>query len=139
MSAEHLVVAAAIIDQGRLLSCRRLAPPALAGRWEFPGGKVEPGENELDALVRECREELELDILVGERLGGDLLIESTADAPSGIRIHVYWASLAGSAQFVLHDHDDARWLAAEELFDVPWITADLALVAEVGQRLSAQR
>lgn len=136
MSAERLVVAAAIIDRGRLLSCRRTAPPALAGRWEFPGGKVEPGETELDALVRECQEELDLDIAVGKRLGEDLLIEATASAPMRIRIHVYWATLAGGAEFVLHDHDDARWLGAHELFDVPWIDADLALVAEVGRQLA---
>jgi hypothetical protein len=49
-----IIVGAAILADGRLLACQRSEPPEVAGRWEFPGGKVEPGEDELEALVREC-------------------------------------------------------------------------------------
>src|SRR6266545_5054036 len=66
-----VVVGAAILDGGRLLAAQRGEPPALAGGWELPGGKVEPGESEEDALVRECREELGVEIALGKRVGGD--------------------------------------------------------------------
>jgi 8-oxo-dGTP diphosphatase len=137
MTEEQLIVAAAIVRDGRLLSCRRIAPPALAGRWEFPGGKVEAGESEAAALIRECSEELELEIAPGARLGEDVLIDSVIAAGSRIRIRVYWAVMVNTAEPVLHDHDEVRWLAADELFDVPWIEADLGLVADAQQQLAA--
>src|SRR3954454_8795175 len=66
-----VVVGAAIIDRGRLLAAQRAEPPELAGGWEFPGGKVDAGESDEDALVRECREELGVEVRLRERIGGD--------------------------------------------------------------------
>ena len=69
-----LVVGAAVVRDGRVLACRRTAPPAAAGRWEFPGGKVEPGESPDAALVRELHEELGVGATVTawlDRLGRD--------------------------------------------------------------------
>ncbi len=131
--AEHLqVVAAALVHDGTLLSCRRVAPPELAGFWEFPGGKVEPGESDAEALVRECSEELGLAVLVGEQVGDEL-------AFGDVRIRVYWCELsdAGDGEPVvsLRDHDAARWLRPGELDEVPWLEVDLGLVAEIGRRL----
>jgi 8-oxo-dGTP diphosphatase len=67
-----VIVGAAIIVDGRVLGCERAEPPESAGRWEFPGGKVEPGESDVDALVRECEEELGVKIAVGDRVGTDV-------------------------------------------------------------------
>ena len=67
-----MIVGAAIIADGRVLACARSAPPEVAGRWEFPGGKVEPGESETAALVRECAEELAVRVEVGDRVGRDV-------------------------------------------------------------------
>ena len=64
-----VVVAAAVVREGTVLTARRIAPASLAGRWEFPGGKVEPGESEPQALIRELREELSLEVRVCELLG----------------------------------------------------------------------
>ena len=66
-----IVVAAAIERDGRYLAARRTRPTDVAGLWEFPGGKVEPGETEEEALVREIREELGVEIAVGERIPGE--------------------------------------------------------------------
>ena len=122
------VVGAAVLRDGRVLASRRTEPPRLAGLWEFPGGKVEPGESDTQALVRELREELQVEALVGERLGGDLLIGETAV------LRVYLCTLV-SGEPALVDHDAHRWLTAEQLLDVPWIPVDLPLVAQLRAHL----
>ena len=118
------VVGAAVLRDGRVLASRRTEPPLLAGLWEFPGGKVEPGESDEVALVRELREELEVEVEVGERLGEDLRI-----GESGV-LRVYLCRLV-RGEPALVDHDEHRWLGPDELLDVPWIPADLPLVEQL--------
>ena len=120
------VVGAALIrdDPPSVLASRRTEPPRLAGLWEFAGGKVEPGETDEQALVREVREELGVEIAVGARLGGDLPIGETAV------LRVYLARIV-AGELTLVDHDEHRWLTADQLDDVPWIPVDLPLVAEL--------
>ena len=125
-----LVVAAAIISDARVLAARRNAPPEVAGSWEFPGGKVEPGETDEQALVRELREELGIEAAVGERLGGDLPIGETAV------LRVYVCRIV-SGELTLVDHDEHRWLNAAELDDVPWIPVDLPLIPDLRTVLRA--
>ena len=115
------MVGAALVRDGRVLASRRTEPPALAGLWEFPGGKVEAGESDHEALVRELREELQVEARVGARLGGDVLIGSTAV------LRVYLAALI-TGEPALVDHDAHRWLTADELLSVDWIPIDLPLV-----------
>lgn len=124
------VVGAALIrdDAKAVLASRRTQPPRLAGLWEFPGGKVEAGESDVEALVRELREELEVEVEVGLRLGGDLLIGDAAV------LRVYLARIV-SGEPTLVDHDEHRWLTAAELDDVPWIPVDLPLLAELRRLL----
>jgi 8-oxo-dGTP diphosphatase len=124
------VVGAALIRDGRVLASRRTEPPRLAGLWEFPGGKVEDGESDEQALVRELREELGVEAAIGERLGGDLPIGETAV----LRVYVC-RIVAGEPALV--DHDEHRWLSADELDDVPWIPVDLPLVGELRRLLSS--
>jgi 8-oxo-dGTP diphosphatase len=116
-----LVVAAAILRDGRVLACRR-AGGAYAEQWEFPGGKVEPGEDETAALVRECREELGLEVTVGFRIG--------ADTPVGVGLLRLYAATA-TGEPLLRVHDQAAWCSASDIADRLWLEADLALVAEV--------
>ncbi len=118
------VVGAAILagDPLRVLAAQRDGPPHLAGLWEFPGGKAEPGEDDRDALVRECREELRVDIEVGTRVGADVVIGDGAAV-----LRVWTARLIGGEPHAV-EHRSLRWLAADELDDIPWIPADLPLV-----------
>jgi len=118
-----VVVGAALLAGGRVLAAERSYPPARAGRWEFPGGKVGAGETERAALVRECREELGVDVRVGERLGDDL---PTADG--GAVLRVYAAELV-AGEPVAREHRSLRWLGSAELGDVPWLAADRPLLA----------
>jgi 8-oxo-dGTP diphosphatase len=125
------VVGAALLrdDPPRVLASRRTSPPRLAGFWEFPGGKLEDGETDEQGLVRELREELGVEVVVGPRLGPDLPIGDTAV------LRVYTARItAGTPSLV--DHDEHRWLSADELDDVPWLPVDLPLVDELRSLLS---
>lgn len=111
-----------------MLAARRSAPEALAGGWEFPGGKVEPGESHEAALLRECHEELGVRIAVGELLG-------TADVEPGVALHVHVASLVSGEPRPLEDHDELRWLRATELDDLPWLPADRPVLPALRVRL----
>ncbi|MFD2765784.1 (deoxy)nucleoside triphosphate pyrophosphohydrolase [Micromonospora eburnea] len=119
-----VVVGAAIIVDGRVLACARSAPPEVAGRWEFPGGKVEPGETDTVALVRECAEELGVRVEIGARVGRDVRM---AHGRSVLR--VYAARLLHGDQPKALEHSELRWLSAAELDSVPWLPADAPIVA----------
>jgi 8-oxo-dGTP diphosphatase len=119
-----VIVAAAIVDGDppRVLAAQRSYPPQLAGLWELPGGKVHSGESDLDALVRECREELGVEVAPGGRLGGDVMITPT------MVLRVWWARLVSGVPAAL-EHTALRWLAREQLDDVPWLPSDAPLMA----------
>jgi len=124
MQMRKLVVGAAVLRDGRVLAARRTHPPEAAGRWEFPGGKVELGESPGTALCREIREELACVIQVTSWFG--------AEAPIGDThlLRVATASLvAGEPE--PHEHDAVRWLSADELDDVDWLEPDRPFLAEL--------
>jgi 8-oxo-dGTP diphosphatase len=125
-SSPKVIVAAVIVTDGRVLACERSAPPEAAGRWEFPGGKVEPGETDAEALVRECAEELGVRIAVGERVGPDVPL-----AHGRAVLRVYAVRLLGGDVPRALEHTAMRWLAAGELDSVPWLPADRPIVAEL--------
>jgi 8-oxo-dGTP diphosphatase len=113
-----LVVGAAVVRHGRLLAARRTTPPAAAGRWELPGGKVEDGETPEDALVREITEELGCEIRVDGWLDGEQPI-----GPALVLRAAVCALFDGEPRPGA-DHDELRWLAADELDDVDWLEPD---------------
>jgi 8-oxo-dGTP diphosphatase len=130
-SGPLVIVGAAIVADGKVLGCERADPPETAGRWEFPGGKVEPGENDLDALVRECEEELGVTIAVGPRVGDDVPL---AHGWAVLRV---WRATLVSGEPRPIEHRSVRWLSIDELDSVPWLPADAPIVAELAKTLLA--
>ena len=133
MTERIVVVGAALLDGDRLLAARRSAPPELAGRWELPGGKVEPGELPEEALVRELREELGVDARTVERVPGEWPLRQ----PYVLRVWTARLRPASAAPAPLQDHDALRWLTPEEIWDVDWLVQDVPAVREVAARLEA--
>ncbi|MCL2553599.1 MAG: (deoxy)nucleoside triphosphate pyrophosphohydrolase, partial [Actinomycetia bacterium] len=128
-----MVVGGAVLDRGRLLAARRTAPPELAGQWELPGGKVEPGERDEDALVRELREELGVTVRPLDRLPG------TWPLAPGLVLHVWTATLVTGTPRPLQDHDALRWITPTDSPTLPWIPADRAAVEGVWRWVEAAR
>jgi 8-oxo-dGTP diphosphatase len=123
-----VVVGAAIIAGGRLLAAQRAEPAALAGGWEFPGGKVDPGESDEEALVRECHEELGVTVKLHERIGGDWPLVL------GSILRVWTAEVVEGTPQPL-EHTELRWLSPAELYDVEWLPGDLPIVEVVREHL----
>ncbi len=114
-----------------MLAARRSGPATVAGGWELPGGKVEPGESEPAALVRECREELGVEVAVGNRVGPAVPLGTSTV------LHAWHARLVDGEPVALEDHDALRWLGPDELDDVDWLPADAPVVAALAAQLRA--
>jgi|SRR5882757_872134 len=129
----RVVVAAVIERDGLILAARRTGPPALAGRWEFPGGKVEPGESDAAALVRECREEIGVLISVGERIGPEYPVPDHS-----MVVRTYFATLsdAGAEPVALESHDALAWVrpGTPEARALRWLDGDLLILAALDAR-----
>lgn len=111
----------------RVLACRRTKPAALAGKWEFPGGKVEPGEDDRTALRREINEELAVDLAELSPLGGELPM---VGGPGVWQPYVARFP-PDHAEPQLLDHDEHRWLGPDELHDVGWLTTDVPILGAI--------
>ena len=124
------VVGAAIVHDGRVLVAQRSGGP-YKGLWEFPGGKVERGESDLSALVRECAEELGVAI-VPQAFVGEVLLDGVVGggAPGASTLRVWSARLA-AGEPVAHEHAELRWMRAGDLEALDWIPADRPLLPAV--------
>lgn len=137
--ADQLVVAAVLVDDlahpTRTLGARRFAPEALAGRWELPGGKVEPGEDPLAALHRELAEELGVTVEVGEELVSPT--GSVWPLTSGLAMRVWWCAVRTGVPEAGEAHDALAWVDKVSINDLAWLDPDLPVVDAIAARLTA--
>ncbi len=128
---EMHVVGAAILEQGRVLLTRRGASMSMAGKWEFPGGKVEPEEEPRAALAREVAEELGLAVDVGDCIGRGTALHGGRR----IVLDVYAARRTGG-ELRLHEHEQHGWFGGGELAALDWPEADLPILPALARRLA---
>ncbi len=115
-------MAAVIAEGGRIFATQR-GYGDFKDMWEFPGGKMEPGESREEALKREIREELETEISVGE-----FLCTVDYDYPAfHLTMHCFLCSIV-SGVLTLKEHEAARWLSRDELYTVDWLPADIEVL-----------
>jgi 8-oxo-dGTP diphosphatase len=127
-----MIAAAAVMRDGRVLAQQRAFPPEAAGRWELPGGRVEPGERVADAVIRECREELAVDVIPGVQLGPDIPL------PGGATLRVHVARLAWpEATPSPVEHAALRWVGPAELTELDWLDSDRAVLPHLHALLTA--
>ncbi|MEV8266285.1 (deoxy)nucleoside triphosphate pyrophosphohydrolase [Microbacterium sp. NPDC076911] len=119
------VVAAVIEHEGMLLVCRRADGRSAAGKWEFPGGKIEEDETPAQALTREIREELGVSITIS----GHLTTDDTVVSDRTIRLTCLRAVLTDAIPVASTDHDALAWLAPSGLLGRCWAEPDLPAVS----------
>lgn len=128
MKKEIHVVGAAILQDGKILAMQRSETMSLPLLWEFPGGKIEDGESKEEALVREIKEELTVDIEIV-----DYINTASYDYEFGqVTLSVYTAKIT-EGSLKLKEHADHKWLTKDELNDLDWAPVDLPAVALLSQ------
>lgn len=127
---KHIEVVAAIIhdEEGRIFATQR-GSGDWKDWWEFPGGKIEPGETREEALKREIWEELETRIVI------EHFVQTVEwDYPKfHLTMHCYWCHVE-SGNLTLKEHEAARWLAKDELGSVNWLPADISVLEVISQK-----
>ena len=124
------VVAALVWDRDKFMICQRPANKARALLWEFVGGKVEPGETKEQALIRECREELAVTILVG-----DVFMDVTHEYPDlTVHLTLFNATIfEGEPQNL--EHNDIKWITPREIPNYEFCPADVEILNKIRQEM----
>lgn len=128
------VVAGVIVIRDRVLACRRRYGKAAEGRWEFPGGKVEPGEDPRAALKRELQEELSADGIIGALLDRS----STRVGDVMIDLSCYEVTLTGPTPTSSSDHDRLEWVSSGQATTLEWAMPDLPMVEKLWSLIASR-
>jgi 8-oxo-dGTP diphosphatase len=127
---KHIEVVAGIIKDGDKIFATQRGYGEFKDGWEFPGGKMEPGETPQQALARELKEELAIDVNVG-----NFLCTVDYDYPTfHLTMHCFYCSVIGG-ELTLLEHEAAKWLKTTELHSVNWLPADVEVVAALERNL----
>lgn len=127
------VVAALIWDGDRFMACQRPVNKARGLLWEFVGGKVEPGETKEQALIRECREELDVSLSVG-----DVFMDVTHEYPDlTVHLTLFNAKIASGVPKKL-EHNDIRWITVDEIHTLNFCPADEVILKKLQEEGSGQ-
>ena len=129
---KHIEVVAAIIKKGDTILATQRGYGDLKDGWEFPGGKIEPGEAYDAALIREIKEELDVDIVVNEHV---ITIDYKGYEKFDLTMHCYLCSLVNDSNITLVEHEAAKWLSKDSLYSVDWFPADIDAVDAIYKRL----
>ena len=131
---KHLEVVAALIwDKNRFLICQRPKDKGCALLWEFVGEKVEPGESHEQALIRECREELGIQVSVGNEF-----MDVTHEYPDAfVHLTLYEATIISGVPQRL-EHQDFQWILPDEISQYPFCPADQAILERIQQIVSSK-
>ena len=123
-------VVAAVIRQGDRIFATARGYGEFKGQWEFPGGQMEAGESPQQALIREIKEELDVMVSVG-----DLIDTIEYDYPTfHLSMDCFWCEIT-DGELKLLEAESARWLTRENLYEVPWLPADLNLIKKVATKM----
>ncbi|WP_291314778.1 (deoxy)nucleoside triphosphate pyrophosphohydrolase [Corynebacterium sp. UBA2622] len=129
---QHIeVVGAVFLRDGTVLAARRGRDKALPDKWEFPGGKIEPGESPEDALARELAEEL----LIDARVGSHIATTSYPYDFGVVNLATFYCDIV-SGKPTPTEHSEVRWVPVDELHSLDWAPADLPAVEAIAQEHS---
>lgn len=130
-SGRRTVVGSVILGHGgnKFLAAERSYPPALAGQWELPGGKSDPGEKPRDTIQRELMEELGIRVTVLRKLSGQQNIGTD------LRLQVWVVQLTGGTPRLIEGHRSVRWLDADTLWSVKWLKSNVKFVEQIPRHL----
>ena len=120
-TVERITTAGILFEAGRYLVAKRKTGGAVSGLWEFPGGKHRWGESPQQSLAREFYEEFEVHV----RIGSCFFTFDFTHKQTLFHLQAYWVEAIEPIKFVLHEHDEIRWVTLLELFELPLVPSDI--------------
>lgn len=130
-------IACIVLKDDSVLIAHRNPVGQMGGRWEFPGGKVDPGEDDIQAVIREFREEFGVTVTVGERVADAQFVHNG----NTVQLHAYRVFVPHDGmqeKYVLTEHSEYKWVSIEEIPSLSFVDSDMLLYPEVKNYVSSQ-